>query len=572
LNTELVTIKKATREIGNIISAVIHSPDKSISSIQKQNVSKLCNDFADAYSRIDEIEKKIFDKIKELSTQNGLDADVAKKVLEKFNVLDQVKRDIIKQYRLTELFNIEYCLNNREWDEHTSAQIDKEVLDLESNFLNQKSKFNISETIHFANPKVISFSVHKSDFYVSLINGYLSSCDTEKTKIDIVLEAVTILEKIYNKKNEKNEENEKRDDSKPKKYINSLLANLQGSGDFSVSAHNDIFLQSLSIFVQSKNEIDRIEKTLIDNLIPDFHFAFGLWGAFWGFANMPKTLTNELFLSDDLDYVSEVYKYIFKQIHGIELEGKIERKQVLCQSDRNTNSTIDRDDISVKNERSSDKTTSHQSIILEAIFHVKNENKYQEYEEILKDLERSSNGRVSTFIESVQSSKINKVTNLYKKLIEFLKPHIEEPFSNSQETKPTHEKDSNAEKGVNSKKETKPEKEFYKDPNAFDFIEPLLPDDTEIKKQFRNDLDWFQDNYKEQYYDKKKGNKKGRYFEKEKNNEKVISYFNDHLKEKISQTHWRKQVQSIRDIYIKIDIEKIIKELKSHYLYNERQN
>jgi len=42
---------------------------------------------------------------------------------------------------------------------------------------------------------------------------------------------------------------------------------------------------------------------------------------------MPKTLANDLFLSNDRTYKSDVYKYIFKQIHGIELEGEFESKE-----------------------------------------------------------------------------------------------------------------------------------------------------------------------------------------------------------------------------------------------------
>lgn len=54
---------------------------------------------------------------------------------------------------------------------------------------------------------------------------------------------------------------------------------------------------------------------------------------------MPKTLTNDLFLSNDLDYISSVYKYIFKQIHGIELKGKIEEHIYITKQSK-VNTTI----------------------------------------------------------------------------------------------------------------------------------------------------------------------------------------------------------------------------------------
>jgi predicted MPP superfamily phosphohydrolase len=553
LNTELVTIKKATREIGNIISAVIHSPDKSISAIQKQNVSKLCNDFADACSRIDEREKKIFDKIKEISKQKGLDADVVVKVLKEFDYLEQEKRKIIKQYRLTEPFNIEYFLTNREWDEHISAQIDEEVCGLESKFLNQKSKLNISETIHFANLKVTSFSVGKSDFYVSLINDYLSFCDTEETQTNIALKAGKILSQMYNEKNEK------WDDSKTRKYINSLLANLQGRGDFSVLDHDDIFLRSLSIFVQSKNEIDRIEKALIDNLIPDFHFAFGLWGAFWGFANMPKTLTNELFLSEGLEYVSEVYKYIFKQIHGIELEGKIERKQV--EKPQPTTVTIS-SKINEPADNTAKTATSNQSQ-LEQEPSDSEEHKSRDKTTKQEFIEKSSDAEINSLAERDREKTVS---------IESKNQKGQKGKSKQTGNKKTKKQQDQCDAPTLFEADAgfKPAKDFYKDSNAYSYVEYILPTAGKTREQFKVDLDWFQGNHNEWYNDTKKGNQKGWYYKNPKDNQSVLETFKKYLENKKTQKDTekdgtKKSMQWLRDIYTSIDVDKIIGKLKSVY-------
>jgi hypothetical protein len=110
-------------------------------------------------------------------------------------------------------------------------------------------------------------------------------------------------------------------------YINTLLKNLNEGSAFSLNSTKDLTFKSFAAFCQKgEDDIDKLKDYLISNDIGDFRIAFALWGIVFGFANMPKTLTNEFFSSNDL-YVSEVYKYIFKQIHGIELEGKIERKR-----------------------------------------------------------------------------------------------------------------------------------------------------------------------------------------------------------------------------------------------------
>jgi len=44
-----------------------------------------------------------------------------------------------------------------------------------------------------------------------------------------------------------------------------------------------------------------------------------------------------LFLSDNLDYISEIYKHIFKQVHGIELEGTLERRPEISTMNKETN-------------------------------------------------------------------------------------------------------------------------------------------------------------------------------------------------------------------------------------------
>ncbi|MDR1370350.1 MAG: hypothetical protein LBJ72_09555 [Dysgonamonadaceae bacterium] len=106
-----------------------------------------------------------------------------------------------------------------------------------------------------------------------------------------------------------------------------------------------------------------------------------------------------------------------------------------------------------------------------------------------------------------------------------------------------------------------PEKDFYKDTNVAGLIEYLLPNDKKIRKQFKEDLDWFQGNYQEYFDDKKKGKQKGYYFGKPTDNHSVIEKFQDYLKNKKNSTQdW------LRKIYSAINIEQIIIKLKELYL------
>ena len=105
-----------------------------------------------------------------------------------------------------------------------------------------------------------------------------------------------------------------------------------------------------------------------------------------------------------------------------------------------------------------------------------------------------------------------------------------------------------------------PEKYFYNDLNVCGLIENLLPNDKKIRKQFKEDLDWFQGNYQEYFEDKKKGKQKGYYYGKPTDNYSVIEKFHDYLKnKKNSSQDW------LRKIYLQINTEQIILKLRDLY-------
>jgi hypothetical protein len=109
-------------------------------------------------------------------------------------------------------------------------------------------------------------------------------------------------------------------ESADRKYFTSLRENIAKSTLFELNATKNIVELSIAAFLLKGDNLIDLHKYIVEqNGIGNLSYAYGLWGAASGFANMPKTLTNELFLSGDKDYISENYKYIFKQVHGIEL-------------------------------------------------------------------------------------------------------------------------------------------------------------------------------------------------------------------------------------------------------------
>jgi hypothetical protein len=70
-------------------------------------------------------------------------------------------------------------------------------------------------------------------------------------------------------------------------------------------------MASIVIFLMKLNGHDQINKMLVAKNIHNRQIAFLLYGAYFGFANMPKTFTNIVFDSDNTDLYSYIDNYLF---------------------------------------------------------------------------------------------------------------------------------------------------------------------------------------------------------------------------------------------------------------------
>lgn len=307
LSKELIIIKKTTREISNIISAIINSPDKSPTQFQKEDLLKNAEVFNTAFKNIDkdsiETEKLLNRYGNELSVTN------IKKIL----------RDTYLINKIENLFNIFNIVSSELNFETAISKIHSNTKRLENEYFANNSRLKLSEKVNLANIKLTRLEEEKPDFYMALINEFISFDLQNESRLDIATAGIKLLIRMYEDKNIPWNPSPQRD------FFNGLLANMQGKGVFNVNNSKDIVHQSFALFVlhKEKDELEKLEAALIANTIYEYRFAFGLWGAINGFANMPKTFTNDLFLSIDVNYVSEAYKYIHKQVHSIELDGEL---------------------------------------------------------------------------------------------------------------------------------------------------------------------------------------------------------------------------------------------------------
>jgi hypothetical protein len=504
LNKELVAIKKAAREIGNIISAVIHSPDKSILDKQKRDLDDLCRDFNGAFCRIDEKFIKIEGKIKELCDNNKLDVADFKKALQQCNSLDDVISNVAKQNNLKKPFNINELFKPVDSTllEEKNCTIIEIVSGEEKKILCSKEKINISQKIDLENLKLQHLAEEKPDYYKALINEFLSLDCQNESKLDIAVRGINILIKMF--------EDGNRDwkGSQQQTYYNTLLANIQGKDSFNVSDDNNIVRQSFALFVLYKEDIEKIENSLVDNLIPEFSYAFGLWGAFWGFASMPKTLTNSLFLSGDLKYIEEVYKCVYKQVHGIELDGNFEMK--VEKGNENHKGTDDVDD--------------YQTLW------VKLSKKFRS----IKLQEKDS--FITAFRDYITGE---KTLNTLKQLIDKgtltkIKEALRMNGKDKSSSQPTPTLGFDLQHGD----------KFYTDANVLLFLENIVPKNK--LKVVKTEIDWIQKVHREGGYQKKSGDNVKL---DDHSNQAVIKHFENNSKNKIDSTLLSKVVEKLKESY-----------------------
>ncbi|WP_448789329.1 hypothetical protein [Bacteroides graminisolvens] len=548
LSREVVILKKHAKELRNTISAIITNSDEHVNSKQEADLKTLYWNINYAFSHADGIiQNRLKQKAEEYKCPNFIDI-LRKEDL--YNTWFQ-KQNLTPSYQI-KTFNLFFPqknytktksgrYNNNELEEK-QKYFDAYFIDLD-NAIGKYVKSinaNTSDLPILQHCNIVDrITSDKSGFQAKLFNEYSGEHWNSEEFLASRLDFATAGGKLF-----KEELQDEWENSPSKTYINDLRKNIASHTPFTISSVSNLTLQSFAVFCQKGEEdIDRLEDYLISNGIGDFRIAFALWGIVFGFANMPKTLTNDLFLSDDMAYKSEIYKYIFKQVHGIELDGEFESKKedvTIIPSRLNGNINYNKSEIIVAN-------TNNHKLSLDIEDKLKPCKLNNETLETIKELYKKNNNQASkSFFDSIK--RIKGIGDAKLKRIKDALGHIEQ-----ESTKTLYQQIPIGE-------------ELYKDANIYNHIEPILPNDPKIKKQFKIDLDWFQDNYKEIYKDKNDQNKKGQYCDKPKDNVSVIENFNRYLENKQNQKDSENtNMQWLRNIYKQIDIHEINSMLKKLY-------
>jgi len=244
--------------------------------------------------------------------------------------------------------------------------------------------------------------------------------------------------------------------------------------------------------------------------------------------NMPKTITNNFFLTDDLDYITNIYKHIFKQLHGIELDGSLKQYPIKKQPI----------------EKIIDTTTTQTTKEAEQTIKTLSDN--QEIRIKLKDcnLKPEQLDSISEIYEKNRFiinekffTAIKKIRGVGNKAIEKIKVALE------------HEK---SEMSKSTQIETslfeamKPElgKEFFNDSSIWFYIESLVPKNSQ--KKVKTEIDWIQKVHKDNGYKKKSGEWIPL---SDHSNNSVIKHFENNAKNRIDSKLLEKIVEKLNELY-----------------------
>jgi hypothetical protein len=513
ISPEIVALKKLAKTLKNTLSAIITSPDGRATYSQEEQLRTL-------YKSINERLENIFilPILKEKSEKYQCDF---RSILEQENLLEYW----LRQNNLSKFQIAPFYAPSKEKDVAFNNYIqnfENQLLEIE---YNQKKQSVSANSLPVIENNRISNIPDQKEFIIKLFNEYLEEAYNSDEFIQSRYEFAKSGGKVF-----KDELGEKWNGSQWQQYINGLLKNLNEYTAFDLKSINNTTLESFAAFCQKgESDIDKLEDYLITNEISDFRIAFSLWGIIFGFANMPKTFTNELFLKEDINYITLVYKHIFKQLLGIELDGKFEktedREQPIetkpevpinrTKKEEAKPTTINSDNQDIRERLKDCKLKLEQ---LDSICEVYKNNHYLINEKFFSDIGK---------IRGIGGKTIEKI----KRALNYAEIHKEKI---TQSDLPFQSGDMKPELG----------KDFYSDSSVWYYIEPLVPEYW--RKKVQDEIDWIQKAHQENGYKKKSGE----WVElTDHSNSSVIQHFENNSKNRIDQKLLGKIVSKLSELY-----------------------
>ncbi|WP_400263095.1 hypothetical protein ACFX5U_08510 [Sphingobacterium sp. SG20118] len=530
LSSNVVALKKFTKELRNVLSATVTNPGGRASSQQASHLMSLNKKINNLLLKLDNYQQKVEFLIEEKNKEYPINrANISfVEAIKKEGLFDLwlKKQDVKLPYQLGPFFNSNGTNSTLE---AYIYPLEEQISKVESN----ESKLNSGSSMLplLQNGKIIDIPKQKK-FLTRLLNRYLEEGFNSEELMQSRYEFAKAGGVVF-----REELIDKWENSEWQKYINDLLKNLNTHSAFDINSLENLTLKSFAAFCQKGDfDLNRLEDYLISNEIGDFRIAYGLWGSVFGFANMPKTFTNYLFLSDDLAYVSEVYRHIYEQVHGIKLEGELNiRKREHIESNIELNDNIGICNVTPERLKGELAT-------------------FEEYNKLNTNIQTEIIGKffendihsLEYWNETIANSIKWNSTKGQKGLIKAISKSIK-PKNKKQQSQLSMDINVRCNIFDNHRVTSLREENFiYNDPKAWSYIQRLVPQDLQVSIERK--FNWVMDQYRTN----------GAYAGKDPSNSNVIEHFYNYGK---------KPGDGKIEPKIPLDIlDKLFKELKSRYL------
>lgn len=291
---------------------------------------------------------------------------------------------------------------------------------------------------------------------------------------------------------------EKWKNSDMKRWLNNMRRYINGE-DVEIEWENPLVASITSVLLKG-DDIDNLLAFMRSKSISDYRIAFAFYGMLHGFANLTRDFTDNLYTYKDNNYISEVYKAIYKQTQGKPFP-QSSSPEKNCPSPYSISEKL---------------VTNYEKATGDAQW------KY-DFEKIINDRRRKLDDRTQREAQSVINASSNPQECYYKLANGVLKNKktvlqaLREKF-HLQDTTKQHQK---ALQGNLFPSDTSPEthKFFYNDPKAWEHIQKLIPQENSLIEKIH--VEWFQNEYR-------KG-EAGSYKDSPRDNESTIKHFKNYL-------------------------------------------
>ncbi len=448
----------------------------------------------------------------------------------------------------------------------------------------------------------------KVEVLFNLYSGYsYKASGIRENRVDYIIDAGR---EFFSESTEGNQEE--------RNYINAMLDNLEHASSFDLMATDSNALRSLAIFMRSPDaDIDKMASLIISNEISDARIAYGLWGLFYGYSNIPQSFYNKLIRllnkSEAASFVEQIQEAIFGAVKpelkekeapqknksliqkALSLVGLGEKEESQAEQDPLStpgvqgelwsNMEIDTLEDAPRNEETSvsqdetkeDQTISvlQENVVTSAIGADEDlpgfDHVYKEVEDIIvsgfskKEQVSYYCGKVKTVCSSAVSYPalkndldgipvLDKTSTNWGKVKRKMKAQIDDIARNEALLLSEQRLQSMVSEAAAGQT-----RQFVTDKFAWEIVKSALPNDDKVRKQLERDLIWFQENYDPSHVEKGRA---AYYGSSPRDNMSVIANYERYLRQK---REYNPRASWLKEIYLKVDVDAVISALKQVY-------